>query len=135
MEGINIENKRPATNPLMINLPDGRQVKSTHVCDINISGLPTTPKGHIVPNLAIALLFRIQVLCKAGCKVVFENEKCEVYFNKMVVLRGYKDKSTDLWTLPINPGKGQADIRLLMPSPKQRSVSNCALDQSHHGTP
>jgi hypothetical protein len=36
MEGINVKNKRPVTKPLMINLPDGRQVKSMHICDINI---------------------------------------------------------------------------------------------------
>ncbi len=31
MEGVDVENKRPATKPLTINLPDGRQVKSTHM--------------------------------------------------------------------------------------------------------
>jgi hypothetical protein len=36
MEGVDIENKRPATKPLTINLPDGRQVKPMHICDINI---------------------------------------------------------------------------------------------------
>jgi hypothetical protein len=105
MEGINVKNKRPATKPLTINLPDGRQVKLRHICDINIPGLPTTLTGHIVPNLAIASLFGIRVLCKAGCKVVFDNDKCDVYFKDKLILRGYKDPSTDLWTLPITPGK------------------------------
>ncbi len=101
MEGVDVKNKRPATKPLMINLPDGRQVKSTHICDIDITGLPTTLTGHIVPNLAIASLFGIRVLCKAGCKVIFDNNKCDVYFKDKLILRGYKDPSTDLWTLPI----------------------------------
>jgi len=57
MEGADVKNKRPAIKPLMINLPDGRQIKSTHICDIHITGLPTTLTGHIVPNLAIASLF------------------------------------------------------------------------------
>ncbi len=34
MDGIDVENKRVAQRPLTIHLPDGRQVKSTHVCDI-----------------------------------------------------------------------------------------------------
>jgi hypothetical protein len=93
------------TKPLTINLPDGRQVKSTHICDIDIPGLPTTLTGHIVPNLAIASLFGIRVLCKAGCKVVLGDDKCDVYFKENIILRGYKDLSTDLWTLPITPGK------------------------------
>jgi hypothetical protein len=76
MEGIDVKNKRPATKPLTINLPDGRQVKLTHICDINIPGLPTMLTGHTVPNLAIASLFGIRVLCKAGCKVVFDDDEC-----------------------------------------------------------
>ena len=108
MEGVDAKNKQPAKNPLTINLPDGRQVKSTYVCDINIPGLPTTLKGHIVPNLAEASLFGIQVLCKAGCTVVFNNKTCNVYFKKKIILQGYKDPSTDLCTLPINPGKNLA---------------------------
>ncbi len=53
MDGADVKNKRPALKPLTINLPDGRQLKSTHICDIDIPGLPTTLTGHIVPNLAI----------------------------------------------------------------------------------
>ena len=101
MEGTDVKNKRPATKPLTINLPDGRQIKSTHICDIDIPGLPTTLTGHIVPGLAVASLFGIRVLCKAGCKVLFDNEKCDVCYNGKLILRGYKDPSTDLWTLPI----------------------------------
>jgi hypothetical protein len=66
MEGADVKNKRPALKPLTINLPDGRQIKLTHICDIDIPGLPTTLTGHIVPHLAIASLFGIRVLCKAG---------------------------------------------------------------------
>jgi hypothetical protein len=86
MEGVNIENKCLVTKPLTINLPDGRQVKSMHICDINIPGLPTTLVGHIVPNLAIASLFGIRVLCKAGCTVTFNDDKCNVYFKDKLIL-------------------------------------------------
>ena len=103
MEGMDVRNKRPATKPLTINLPDGRQIKSTHICDVDIPGLPTTLTGHIVPHLAIASLFGIRVLCKAGCKVIFDNDKCDVCYKGKLILRGYKDPSTDLWTLPIVP--------------------------------
>ncbi len=96
MERVDVKNKRPATKLLMINLLDGRQVKSTHICDIDIPGLPKMLTGHIVPNLAIASLFAIRVLCKAGCKVVFDGNKCDVYFKDKLILKGYKDPSTDL---------------------------------------
>ena len=103
MEGADVKNKRPAIKPLTVNLPDGRQLKSTHICDIDIPGLPTTLTGHVVPHLAIASLFGIRVLCKAGYKVVFDDDKCDVYYRGKLILRGYKDPSTDLWTLPIGP--------------------------------
>ena len=75
MEGVNVVNKRIATTPLTINLPDGTKVKSPHVYDIEIPGLPTVLMGHIVPSLTIASLIGIRPLCKAGCKVVFDDKK------------------------------------------------------------
>ncbi len=84
-----------------MNLPDGRKVKSTHVCNITIPGLPGTLTGHIIPAQKTALLIGIRPLCKVGCKVVFDDVKCDVVYKGRVILRGYKDPSTDLWTLPI----------------------------------
>jgi hypothetical protein len=105
MDGVEVENKRLTKKPLKINLTDGRKVKLTHKCNINIIGLPCTLTGHIVPTLAVASLIGIRPLCKAGCKVIFDNKKCEVVYKEKVILRGFKDKSTDLWMLPI-PTKG-----------------------------
>ncbi len=102
MEGTPIKNIRPATKQLKINLPDGSQVKSTHLCNITIPGLPIVLTGHIVPRLSITSLIGIRVLCKAGCKLVFTKNFCNVIYNNKVILRGTKDPSTNLWTLPIN---------------------------------
>ncbi len=101
MDGIDVINRRVATKPLTMNLPDGRKVKSMHVCDITIPGLPGTLTGHIIPALKTALLIGIHPLCKVGCKVVFDDVKCDVVYKGRVILQGYKDLSTDLWTLPI----------------------------------
>jgi hypothetical protein len=89
--------------PITINLPDGKKVLSTHTCNIRIPGLPTVMTGHIVPGIKMASLFGIRVLCNAGCTVTFDKEKCVVKYNKKVFLQGYKDPSTDLWTLPLTP--------------------------------
>jgi hypothetical protein len=74
---------------------------STHICGINIPGLPMVLMGHIVQSLAIASLMSICPLSKAGCTVVFKNKKCDVMINKKVILHGYKDPTTNLWMLPI----------------------------------
>jgi hypothetical protein len=101
MDGVDVENKRVAKKPLTVNLPDARKLESTHVCDINIPGLPMTLTGHIIPDLKNASLIGIRPLCKVGCTVIFDNDKCNVMYDGRVILRGYKDPATDLWTLPI----------------------------------
>jgi hypothetical protein len=85
MGRVDVENKRLATKPLTVNLPDGRKIKSTHVCNIDIPGLPIALTGHIILDLKIALLFGICPLCKVGCKVIFENEQCDVVYEGRVV--------------------------------------------------
>jgi hypothetical protein len=102
MEGTPIQNLWPAIHPLTINFPDGSKVKSTHTCNITIPGLPTVLVGHAVPKLSIASLIGIRVLCNTGCKVIFAKTICNVIYDGKVILRGNKDPSTDLWTLPIN---------------------------------
>jgi hypothetical protein len=47
--------------------------------------------GHIVPGITMASLIGIRILCKAGCKVVFDDEKCEVFYKNNIILRGCKD--------------------------------------------
>jgi hypothetical protein len=103
MTGAPMTNICPATHPLTINLPDGRVVKSTHVCDMVIPGLHKVLEGHIVPDLQVVSLLGIRILCKAGCIVVFSNTACYVMYKGNAILTGSKDPSTDLWTLPITP--------------------------------
>jgi hypothetical protein len=72
------------------------------MCDIHIPGLPTVLTGHIIPSLTTTSLISICQICKARCKDVFDNDKCKVMYNNNIILTGYKDPSTDLWTLPIH---------------------------------
>ena len=87
MEDVPVNNKRRAIKPLTINLPDGTRVKSTHECNITIPGLPQILTGHIVPQLKIASLIGIRVLCEAGCKVTFDKDYCDVIYDGKIILR------------------------------------------------
>jgi hypothetical protein len=107
MEGINIENNPLfclSLKPLTINLLDGTQVQSTHKYNSCILGLPTVLIGHIVLHLAITPLIGIRLLCKAGCTVIFDDKKCDAVYNGNIILQGFQDPSTNLWTLPIPTG-------------------------------
>ena len=118
MKGTPVKNLRWMNNLITVSLPDGTKVSSTHICDIDIPGLPTTLMNHILPGITMASLIGIRILCKAGCKVVFNDEKCEVFYNNDIILRGYKDPTTDLWTLPITHDE--------VAKTTQESLSECA---------
>ncbi len=117
MEGVEVPNKHFAIRPLTINLPNGKKVMLTHICDINIPGLPTVLTGHIVPSLTITSLIGFWPLCKVGCKVVFDNKKYDVIFKGKVILHGFKDPTTDLWTLPIPTKVCTAPGSTVLPQP------------------
>ncbi len=120
----------------------------THVCDIHIPGLPTVLTGHIVPSLTIASLIVIHLLCKAGCKVAFDNDKWDMMYNDKIISTGYKDPSTDLWTFPIHtkvctapgptvlpwsgPCLGRAPQPLLVASDAHLGISLAAFTHSVH---
>jgi hypothetical protein len=57
--------------------------------------------GQIMPNMTTASLFGIRVLCKAGCQVLFDNNKCQVIYDENIILMGFKDPISNLWTLPV----------------------------------
>ena len=118
IKGTPVKNLCWTNNPITVSLPDGTKVSSTHICHINIPGLPTTLTGHIVPGITMASFIRIRILWKAGCKVVSDNEKCEVFYNNNIILRGFEDPTTNLWTLPITHGK--------VAKTTQESLSGCA---------
>ena len=100
-EGVPVPNLQIALNPLTVNLPDRRQVCSTHTCDVAVPGLPKPLTGHVIPDLAMASLFGICPFCNAGCVVIFHNDCVEVRYKGQIILVRPRNASTDLWTLPI----------------------------------
>jgi hypothetical protein len=92
--------------------------------------------GHIVPSLTIASLIGIQPICKAECKVILDNKKCDVIFNGKVILTGFKDPSTDLWMLPIPHGMvGTTPGEYLLPQPspcEDRAPHHLAVTPDYH---
>ncbi len=130
-KGASCQKKRHAKNPVIVTLPNGCKIKLTHVCNVMIPSLPMVLTGHIMPDMTTASLFGIRVLCKAGCQVLFDNDKCQVIFNGTFILTGYKDIVSNLWTLPIHPsGMPQTTLDALHQSP----LSPCMSDAPQHTT-
>jgi hypothetical protein len=114
-EGVPVPNKKPATNPLTVNLPNGRQVRSTHTCDVVVPGIPRPLVGHIVPHLDITSLYSICPLCNAKCIVVFHKDRVNVWYDGKFILVGPRNMSTDLWTLPFMDHTCDTMIPAVMP--------------------
>jgi hypothetical protein len=118
-KGAPCQNKHCTVNLIIVTLPNGCKIKSMHVCAVMIPGLPTVLMGHIMPDMTTASLFVIRVLYKAGCQVLFDDNKCQVIFNGTVILTGYKDIASNLWMLPIHPS---GMLQTTLDAPHQSSL-------------
>jgi hypothetical protein len=74
-----VTNKQVARNPIKITLPDGKNIRSTHTCNLDIPWLPDEmTAGHIVPKLSHTSLLATRQFCDNGCEVTFTKELCKV---------------------------------------------------------
>ena len=81
--------------PIAIKLPDSSIIWSMHTYNLDISWLlHEMTEAHIVPGLEHSSLISIQKCCKAGCKVVFGEQECRVYYKNELVLSVDRDKKT-----------------------------------------
>ena len=104
LPGAPVIDIKPAAVPLIINLPDGEVIKSTHTCKLNLPFLPeAATRAHIVPGLAHTSLVSIKILCDAGCEVNYNGKECLVYYKNKLVWTGRREESTKLWVLPLSP--------------------------------
>ena len=91
-------NKRPATNPITIQLPNGDRVMSTHEAELNLPMLlPAARHVHLVPGLHECSLLSIGQLCDAGYQVIFNRDTMSVLLHGKRVLQGARSLTTKLW--------------------------------------
>ena len=70
IEGAPVINKCVALNPVPVTLPNGKTIKSTHTCNLDITWLPNEiTEAHIVLGLSYSSLILARNFCDAGCKV------------------------------------------------------------------
>eukprot|EP00804_Cyclotella_cryptica_P020493 CCRYP_019412-RA/>CCRYP_019412-RA protein AED:0.05 eAED:-0.04 QI:0/0/0/1/0/0.5/2/0/1372 len=111
VQGTDVLNQKPATNPLWIKLPDGNFITSTHTCNLNIPWLPMSmTEAHIVPGLAHSSLVATKKFCDAGCRVSFDATACHIFLRGKLVLTGTRCTTTGLWIIPLNPSSPDSTI-------------------------
>ena len=86
LPGAPVTNVQPTLYPLTINLLDGGMIKSTHTCLLDMPWIPFKARiEHIVLGLVHTSLVSISTLCDAECKVGYNDDTCDVYFNRKKV--------------------------------------------------
>ena len=83
-------NIKRASNPISIIQPDGKELVSTHDCEIDDPNLPkAAQKAHLVPGLAHTSLVSVKMLIDAGCFVTY-GKNVIVYHNKNLLWKGQR---------------------------------------------
>ena len=95
------DNKQQAVHPLLIQIPNGEIITSTHTALLSHQDLPIQArKSHLFPGLNKSLL-SIETLCNHGCEATF-NEKSVLILNKWsgnVITEGTRDPCKNLYML------------------------------------
>ena len=96
-------NRRPTASPINVTLPNGEQIQTSDICELDIPTLPTKAReAHIVPGLNSHALVSVVKLCNAGCIVIFTKINCIVMYRGRIVLEGLKCNRTGLWMIPLS---------------------------------
>ena len=74
--------------PLMVTLPNGGVVSSSHIIKLNLLQLLKAAKtAHVVPGLAWHSLVSVVKLCNAGCEVDIRDILCEIRYRGNMIMK------------------------------------------------
>ena len=92
-------------------------------------------KAFRCPNIRHNLI-AVCELCDAGCIVMFRKHAVEVEYNGEIILRGWRDKSTKLWRVPIVPETTEINSKYgMLRSSEGAAVPRVAPGSSEGGSP
>jgi hypothetical protein len=96
---------KPATTPIVVHLPHGHTMQSTHTCNIDLPGLPqTSHQAHLFPALSNHDLLSVGQLCDHGCHVCFTAALSPSYFILgQQTLFTSVPAANGLWTVLLTP--------------------------------
>ena len=89
---------QPTTNPIMVQLPNGDKIVSTHTTTLPLPDLPSsTGQAHIFPDLIRRSLISVSQLCDHGCDTLFTTDQVVISKNGEPILTGNQCPH-GLWT-------------------------------------
>ena len=89
--------KRPTNRPLVVTLPNGENIQSTHEATLPFPNLPKKAlEAHVFPGLNGHALLSIGTFCDAGCTALFTATAVIISRDGKVVLTGQR-QPPGLW--------------------------------------
>jgi hypothetical protein len=94
-------NKVKSRNPLMVRLPNGATMESSHTADLDIPELnAAASKSHVFPGMAHHSLLSVGHLCDEGYIVTFQRDTVTICNSEnSKLLSGPRDVTTGLWRI------------------------------------
>ena len=97
-----IINVQPAKTPKKVKIPDGKQLLSLHICELDTPKLPKQARiGHIILGMNGHSLSLVQ-LCNADCNIQMNKDNLIVTYNGEHILTGKKCNKIGLCLLPLS---------------------------------
>jgi hypothetical protein len=94
-------NKVKSWTPLMVHLPNGATIKSSHTAELDIQELNAdASKSHVFPGMANHYLLSVGQSCDEGYIVTFKHSSVTICdAKKSQILNGPRDLDTGLWCI------------------------------------
>ena len=84
-----------------ITIPNGTNMQTNKTLQLLLSKLPPAARRGFRLNKIMHNLVAVSELCDSGCEVRFNDEEVLITHNKEIISKGWRDKSTRLWRIPI----------------------------------
>jgi hypothetical protein len=111
-----ITNKKVATMPIQVTLPDGASIKSSHTWNLILPQLPETAKKvHVIPGLSTSSLLYVGQLVDADCSITFDKTKVQILHKKAKILEGQRNLRNGPWTVDLQGNKSQPPLNFSEP--------------------
>jgi hypothetical protein len=115
-----------------ITAANGAIMTATHTAMINLAPqLPSTAQtAHVLPGLSTGTLISIGQLCDNDCAAIFSKYHFHIIKDGSLIIKGPRNKSYGLWTVPIAPTSSPLTNPTNLPPHLACSVINATSTKS-----
>ena len=128
---VPLQNEKQISNGPIVALPDDTTMQATHSGILNIPQLPLKAKiAYKFPSIKKSLV-SISDLCNEGGSATFTKHNVYIYYNCKIILKGFRDKTTGLWLLPLSLNHDQAMNYNPSHKPATINAASAVLETTH----